>query len=322
MKKFIVFLCVLILCGAETHSFAQNGGFSVMNVYANDVYVGDTTSDHIAIHSNYLQLYPLSDSEIAALPGPEKGALVYAADADNIVFYNGDSWYKFDGTLYMEVFYCGYETLNDSRNSMEYSTVKIGNQCWMAENLNIGTMVASNAPGNWQTDNGIIEKYCYNNQSANCDTYGGLYQWRELMDYVLVEGGQGICPNGWHVPSTGEWSVMQNYLSDNGFGYGGSGNDIAKALASQNTWNSSTTPGHIGNDQSSNNASGFSALGTGFRWTDDGSFQHLNQATYFWTSTATDGTFNFRRRLRYDQSTVETFNSNHLYGFSVRCILD
>ena len=46
------------------------------------------------------------------------------------------------------------------------------------------------------TNNGIIEKYCYDNNPANCAIYGGLYQWNEMMQYTTQQGAQGICPNG------------------------------------------------------------------------------------------------------------------------------
>src|ERR1035441_9850769 len=72
-----------------------------------------------------------------------------------------------------------------------YNTVAIGDQCWLKENLDIGTMINSinggtNGDGN-QTNNGTIEKYCYNDDPANCTKYGGLYQWNEAMQYVTTE---------------------------------------------------------------------------------------------------------------------------------------
>jgi uncharacterized protein (TIGR02145 family) len=63
----------------------------------------------------------------------------------------------------------------------------------MAENLNIGTRIDG---ANNQANNGTIEKYCYSDNTSNCDTYGGLYQWDEAMQYVTTEGTQGICPSG------------------------------------------------------------------------------------------------------------------------------
>ncbi len=66
-----------------------------------------------------------------------------------------------------------------------YNTVQIGYQCWMAENLNIGTMIPGTSN---MANNGVIEKYCYNNTTANCNTYGGLYQWNEMMAYTTQQG--------------------------------------------------------------------------------------------------------------------------------------
>ncbi|MBE0640546.1 MAG: hypothetical protein IH599_00840, partial [Bacteroidales bacterium] len=79
------------------------------------------------------------------------------------------------------------DTLTDARDGQKYPVVGIGNQCWMARNLNIGTMVSSVTGEGWhsdQTNNGIIEKYCHNNDSANCVIYGGLYEWAEMMEYA------------------------------------------------------------------------------------------------------------------------------------------
>ena len=72
-------------------------------------------------------------------------------------------------------------------------TVIIGTQEWMAENLNVGTMVQGSVN---QTNNNVIEKYCYGNDEANCAVYGGLYQWNEAMQYTTAEGSQGLVQVG------------------------------------------------------------------------------------------------------------------------------
>jgi len=107
-----------------------------------------------------------------------------------------------------------------------YNIVTIGTQTWMAENLNTGKMKI------WEggltislTNNGIPEKYCYENSLSNCKTYGGLYTWDEMMDYVSMDDGvpdaggylvfeshQGICPHGWHIPTDAEWSTLLYYV--------------------------------------------------------------------------------------------------------------
>jgi hypothetical protein len=100
------------------------------------------------------------------------------------------------------------DPLVDIRDGQTYTTVQIGTQCWMKQNLNIGTVI----PGaNNMTNNSIIEKYCYNNSTANCTTYGGLYQWNEMMQYSITPGVQGICPASWHLPTDSELTII-NYL--------------------------------------------------------------------------------------------------------------
>ena len=101
---------------------------------------------------------------------------------------------------------CGNAVFHDGKN---YQTVQIGAQCWFKENLNIGIRI--NGSQN-QTDNGIIEKYCYNDDENNCNTYGGLYQWDEMMQYMNTEGAKGICPYGWHLPTDAEWEILTNSL--------------------------------------------------------------------------------------------------------------
>ena len=87
---------------------------------------------------------------------------------------------------------CG-DILVDERDDQIYNTVQIGSQCWMAENLNVGTMISGLDA---MYNNGVIEKYCYNNDPLNCNIYGGLYQWNEMMHYSTQQGIQGICPAG------------------------------------------------------------------------------------------------------------------------------
>ncbi len=91
-----------------------------------------------------------------------------------------------------------------------YPTVKIGTQCWFAENLNVGTRVSGSSN---MSNNGTIEKYCYDNSESNCNTYGGLYQWDEMMAYSTTQGTKGICPSGWHLPRDSEWYTLENYLA-------------------------------------------------------------------------------------------------------------
>lgn len=92
-----------------------------------------------------------------------------------------------------------------------YHGVPIGTQCWLNRNLNIGTFTSA-----FPTDNGIIEKYCYDGVSSNCNTYGGLYMFYESTGgynktYEETEGLQGICPAGWHVPTATERDALEAF---------------------------------------------------------------------------------------------------------------
>jgi uncharacterized protein (TIGR02145 family) len=90
--------------------------------------------------------------------------------------------------------------------------VVVGTQVWAKYNLNVGTMVPGTLGGTNatnQTNNSILEKYCYENNPAYCTTYGGLYQWDEAMQYVTTEGAQGICPAGSHIPSDNDWKILE-----------------------------------------------------------------------------------------------------------------
>jgi len=86
-----------------------------------------------------------------------------------------------------------------------YNTVQIFSQCWLKENLNVGTKITGYHD---MTNNGILEKYCYNNSTDHCTQYGGLYQWLEVMQYVTVQGSRGICPIGWHIPTDEEFKIL------------------------------------------------------------------------------------------------------------------
>ena len=93
------------------------------------------------------------------------------------------------------------DTFTDSRDNQTYKWVKIGSQVWMAENLNVGTRINSGLWEQVQTNNGTIEKYCYDNTESNCDIYGGLYEWNEMIQYASFDDEtigtiQGICPDG------------------------------------------------------------------------------------------------------------------------------
>ncbi|MEZ5196814.1 MAG: fibrobacter succinogenes major paralogous domain-containing protein [Bacteroidales bacterium] len=209
-------------------------------------------------------------------------------------------------------FNCG-DILTDIDDNT-YNTVQIGTQCWMAENLNVGTMING---GSSQTDNSTIEKYCYSNNTTNCVTYGGLYQWDEMMQYVTTEGTQGICPTGWHLPTNAEWMTLEEEVEStagvNWNTLGFRGTDAGGNLKETGTthWNSPNT--------GATNSSGFTGLPGGQRVA--GSFYDLSSRAIFWSSSG-DGAENWFRFLHYDDARVGRHHDYQAYGFSVRCVRD
>jgi uncharacterized protein (TIGR02145 family) len=207
---------------------------------------------------------------------------------------------------------CG-EDFVDDRDSQTYTTVEIGDQCWLAENLNIGTMISSSSN---QTDNGTIEKYCHTNSTSNCDIYGGLYQWDEMMQYETTKGVQGICPTGWHLPTDAEWCTLENYvdtgtISCSSTGYRGI--DAGGKLKEFGTAHWSAP--NIG----ATNSSGFTALPGGYRRTDGSFNDNSGCCANFWSSNEA-GTNAWYRYLYYINAKVGRDNASQAYGFSVRCI--
>lgn len=144
------------------------------------------------------------------------------------------------------------------------------------------------------------------------DNYGLLYNWH------AVNTGK-LAPAGWHVPTDAEWTTLTDYLTNNGYGYGGSGTDIAKSMASTTNWISSSTPGTPGNDSASNNSSGFSGLPGGYRHS-NGYFYGIGLGGFWWSSTEYSLNYAWLRNLNYYGTNASRYNDYKDYGFSVRCV--
>ena len=190
-----------------------------------------------------------------------------------------------------------------------YNTVQIGTQCWFKENLNIGTRINGGAG---QTNNSIMEKYCYNDLESNCNIYGGLYQWNEMMQYVTTEGVQGICPTDWHIPTDAEWSTVTTFLGGTGVA-GGKMKSTGTIEAGTGLWYDPNT--------GATNESGFTAVPPGAR-NIYGSFNDLGSYGYWWSSTKYDASTSYNRVMYYNLSNVYRNYDYNLNGFSVRCLRD
>ncbi|MCF8369331.1 MAG: hypothetical protein K9G76_09840 [Bacteroidales bacterium] len=197
---------------------------------------------------------------------------------------------------------CGTPFVDD-RNGQSYNTVEIGSQCWMAENLNIGALVIA---GTAQSNNGLIERYCYNNSISNCDIYGGLYQWDEAMAYSTMEGTQGICPDGWHLPKNSEFIELLAFL----------GSEAGSMLKEAGTE-------HWIAPNIATNESGFTALGAGFVQ-NPGNFFSLKARAGFWSSSEPfpSGVFAYYIYLVNYNPSVYNYNNSKTLAYSVRCLKD
>jgi len=209
----------------------------------------------------------------------------------------------------------GEGTIVTDYDGNQYKTTRIGYQTWMAENLRSvhyadGTSLIDG------TGFGLIDDtdtrkffFYYDDDSANEELHGRLYSWSAVAgDELQGEQIQGICPSGWHVPSSTEWETLSNYLG---------GNDVSGAKlkeAGSDNWRFSNSPG--------NNVTHFTGLPSGNR-NQNGTYSgNLESIGYFWSSTEDDANSVWVRTLIYNEKTFNKTNSEKTKAYSVRCIQD
>ena len=235
------------------------------------------------------------------------------------------------GTAYGEVMQfstecnCGGSVKVTDIDGNQYSTVLIGEQCWMAENLRTtkfadGTSIPLGSSASFTT----AYRYYPNNNSSNVSTYGYLYNWLAAMHGASSSSTnpsnvQGVCPVGWHLPSDAEWTQLTNYVSSQSEylceGYG-----IAKLLASTTGWNSSTTTCAVGNNSSENNSTGFSALPAGWYY---GSYYGFGANAELCSATEHESGYPYVFILNYNNSDWDLYwGYPYCIGISVRCVRD
>ncbi len=206
-----------------------------------------------------------------------------------------------DRVTIVVAFECGTNDVKDQDNNY-YNTINIGNQCWMKENLNVGQMILSSSD---QSNNSTIEKYCYDDDANNCATCGGLYQWNEMMQYLTAESVQGICPEGWHIPSDDEWKTLEMSLG------------MSLTDANKGGWRGSP----IGTSLKQGGASGFDALLCG-RCSETKIFLLNGSNGYIQSSTQSNENM-YIRGLEDTSGEVGRINEQpKTAAFSVRCIQD
>lgn len=240
-------------------------------------------------------------ADTASITNPAEGLMIYDMSSKCLRIYTGTYWSDCFGGV--KPWACGMP-FTDSRDDQSYETVKIGNQCWMAENLNIGTRIDGSSS---QSNNITIEKHCYDNSEDNCNVYGGLYQWNEMMGYNTTAGIQGICPDGWHLPTDAEWEALTIYLG----GESEAGGKMKEAGTSH--W----MDPNIG----ATNSSGFTALPGGYGL---GGFGSESNEGYWWSSSTVYNSEDMATNLIlvHHDSGAFFINQDKSFGFSVRCLKD
>jgi uncharacterized protein (TIGR02145 family) len=211
-------------------------------------------------------------------------------------------------------------------NTFEW--ISYGIQDWAIENAEVVTY-RDGTPIPQETDateweNLTTGAWCYYD---NDPTKGKLYNWYAVMgihDTDPNTPNKEFAPEGWHIPTDAEWTTLEEYLIANGYNYDGTTteNKIGKAMASTTGWDSSTSTGAIGNDQSLNNSSGFNAFPDGIRY-DDVSFNFEGVFAVFWTSTELNANAARDRSLMHNGSGyLKRDWSSMQEGFSVRFVRD
>jgi len=255
----------------------------------------------------------MSQEQIMNIDNPVNGLTAYNTDDNRFYFYDdGEGEWKeiavSTGTI--TPWACG-DAWIDTRDNKSYATVQIETQCWMAENLNIGTQIDGSTN---QTNNSEIEKYCYDDNTSNCDIYGGLYLWSEMMEYSTIPGIQGVCPTSWHLPTDDEWKILEMQLGMSqaqADATGLRGTDEGGKLKETGTthWTSPNT--------GATNLSGFTGLPSGYHY--NNSFVLLPGYGYFWTSSRSY--LPWYRMIQYNSSQLARQQTSSI-GFSVRCLKD
>jgi uncharacterized protein (TIGR02145 family) len=237
-----------------------------------------------------------------------------------------------------------FEYFIDSRDSHKYKAIKIGTQIWMAENLAYLPSVnniseSSPTAGKYYVYNFTGTIVSEAKATTYYTAYGVLYNWPAAMAGAsnssnAPTGIKGICPTGWHLPSDAEWTTLSSYLTNNGFGDGGSGDDIAKAIVSKTGWESSFSAGTSGNDLANKNISCFSALPGGGNCKSSAQYDaNGNRAALYcvitagknglwWSSTANGTDYAWGRSMSDRSTKLQRSSSFRYYGLSVRCVKD
>ena len=312
MKCFMLIVMIFVFCFSsfsQTDTLYVYSGGNILFQEANynvDSIITDDQNDSVLILNNMAVIYSNKVSQI-----------------DSIIFYNASN----------PPFICGLDYVYDIDGNA-YRTIQLGNQCWMRENLKVTKYpnadsipyVVSDYEWTILGNNAYADAMCYyNNDTLNKDIYGALYTHSAATAVNWTchnQAGQGICPDGWHLPTDDEWKELelyvgmsQNEVDNNGMRGLNEGSIIS---ADKLLWQNDVL---VFNPDFE--SSGFDALPAGNRngTVGIGGFMHLHTDTQIWTASSIGGNA-YHRRIQYDNTGIIRNTPNKSYGFSVICVKD
>lgn len=300
VELLVVIVVIGILAAITTVSYTNISSRAIIATLQSDLI---NSSKKLAIYYTEYGSYPTAmastDSNITLCPVSPNVDNDYClkGSGGNVLAYSTNPT---DGFVLLAT--KNNNTYSITKNTSPLAWATIGNQTWSSKNLNVGTMIAGVTN---QTNNGIIEKYCYNNDESNCTTYGAFYQWNEAMNWSATEKAQGICPSGSHIPSDAEWKTLEMSLSG-----------MSQAIADGTGWRGvdEGTKLRIGG------GSGLNMPFAGYRFT-NGSYYDIGSTVYSWSSSESASSAWFRI-FSSAQAGVSRNLDSKVFGFSIRCLKD
>lgn len=207
--------------------------------------------------------------------------------------------------------------------------VTIGTQIWSSTNLDV-TTYRDGTPIPQVTDptawaNLTTGAWCYNNNDpANGAVYGKLYNWYAVAgihDNDPSTPNKILAPQGWHIPSDAEWSILINHLDSNADGGNDQTNTAGGKMKTTGTLQSGTGLWDVPNEAATNE-SGFSALPAGYRINNDASFILIGSSAIWWSSSELNSLAALYRFVFYNNGYAYRGSGGKRSGFSIRCLRD
>lgn len=234
------------------------------------------------------------DTIVVQWNGKRLFRLPVTGDSSGIAFSIDTAWSDDGGVAWNPKI--SYGSVSDLAGQT-YRTVMIGKQMWMAQNLNYAGATGTTGGG-------------YNNGTDSCSKYGRFYTWTEVMkgavsSTISPSGIEGICPNGWHVPSDSEWTTMQRVVDSSNTTYG-------TKFKSTNGWH---------NGKNGTDTYGFRVLPAGYR-DSYGTVSYVEYGTGFWSASESSVTSAWYRDMYYSYESVHRSDSYKTDGLSLRCSKD